>query len=115
MKSRRPVNSAVMRRASFVEMTELQPHETTVTGNWLIDGTTVIGDDACRRIEWLVDTQLERLATGSSGWETLYRDPRDGRLWERTYPHGEVQGGGPPQLSIVSAEDVLLKYRVGAA
>ena len=104
-----------MRRARFVEMKELQPHETILTGNWLVDGTEVIGDAVDRRIEWLVDSQLERLATDSSGWETLYRDPRDGRLWERTYPHGEMHGGGPPQLSIVSAEDALLKYRVGAA
>ena len=104
MNSRRRVNSDVMRRARFVEMTELQPHETILTGNWLFEGTSVIGDDVCRRIEWLVDSHLEKLATDSSGWEALYRDPRDGRFWERTYPQGEMHGGGPPQLSVVSVK-----------
>lgn len=29
------------------------------------------------------------LGTDSSGWNTLGCDPRDGRLWERTYPQRE--------------------------
>jgi Immunity protein 27 len=102
-----------MRRGSLVEMRELQPDETQLTGDWIVDGSTVVGDDVCRRIKWLVDSRLEQVTT--TGWETLFRDPNDGRLWERTYPQGEMHGGGPPQLSVVSEESASSKYRVGAA
>ena len=94
---------------------ELQPDEIVLTGNWLVEGERVVADDVCRRIEWLVESQLERLATDSSGWDTLYRDPRDGRLWEHIYPQSEMHGGGPPQLKVVSAESAAAKYRVGSA
>ena len=94
---------------------ELGPQETELTGNWLVEGGSVVADDVCRRIEWLLQSRLERLAADSSGWETLYRDPRDGRLWEHTYPQGEMHGGGPPQLRVVSPEVASVKYRIGSA
>ena len=94
---------------------ELQPDEIVLTGNWLVAGGSVIADDVCRCIEWLIESRLERLATDSSGWDTLYRDPRDGRLWEHTYPQSGMHGGGPPQLKVVSPESVAAKYRVGSA
>jgi Immunity protein 27 len=46
----------------------------------------------------------------SSDWETLFRDPSDGRYWERTYLHSETQGGGPPSLFALSAEKAHAKY-----
>ena len=94
---------------------DLGPGETVLTGDWLPEGGRVVADDVCRRIEWLVESRLERLAADASGRDTLYRDPRDGRLWERTYPRGEMHGGGPPQLSVVSPEAAAAKYRVGSA
>ena len=94
---------------------DLRPNETMLTGGWLAEGGRVVADDICRRIEWLIESRLERLAADASGWDTLYRDPRDGRLWERTYPQGEMHGGGPPQLSVVSPEDAATKYRVSSA
>jgi hypothetical protein len=95
-------------------MMELQPDEIVLTGNWLVEGGRVVADDVCRRIEWLVESQLERLGT-DSGWDTLYRDPRDGRLWEHIYPQSYMHGGGPPQLKVISAESAAAKYRVGTA
>jgi hypothetical protein len=94
---------------------ELQPDELMLSGKWLVEGGSVVADDVCRRIEWLVEAQLERLAADSSGWDTLYRDPRDGRLWERTYPQSEMHGGGPPELSVILPEVAAAKYRVGSA
>jgi hypothetical protein len=96
-------------------MMELQPDEIVLTGNWLVEGGSVTADDVCRRIEWLIESRLEHLAADSSGWDTLYRDPRDGRLWEHTYSQGEMHGGGPPQLKVVSPENAAAKYRVGSA
>jgi hypothetical protein len=94
---------------------ELQPDEIVLSGNWLVEGGRVVADDVCRRIEWLVKSQLERLGRDSSGWDTLYRDPRDGRLWEHIYPQSHMHGGGPPQLKVISAESADAKYRVGSA
>jgi hypothetical protein len=94
---------------------ELRPNEKVLTGSWIADGGVVRADDVCRRIEWLIESQLERLATDATGWDTLYRDPRDGRLWERTYRQGEMHGGGPPQLSVVAPEVAATKYRVSSA
>jgi hypothetical protein len=102
-----------MRRGSLVEMRELQPDETLLTGDWIVDGSKVVGDSVCRHIEWLIDSRVEQLAT--TRWETLYRDLSDGRLWERTYPQSEMHGGGPPQLRVLSPESATSKYRVGAA
>jgi Immunity protein 27 len=48
----------------------------------------VRSDSTCQRIEWLTSSYLEKIA--SSNWETLFRDPDDGRYWEHTYPQGEM-------------------------
>ena len=32
------------------------------------------------------------------------------RLCERTYPQGEMQGGGPPRLRVLSEEEARQKY-----
>jgi hypothetical protein len=94
---------------------KLGPNETVLVGGWqLLDGR-VQADTTCKRIEHLVSTQLIRLGSDASGWDELYRDPADGRLWERTYPCSESEGGGPPQLTWISRDAALAKYgRVAA-
>ena len=89
---------------------ELRPHETDVVGPWLDTGSRVEGDAACARIEWLVSERLERLADHPASGGTLYRDPRDGRLWERTYPHAHMRGGGPPRLTLIDPAAAAAKY-----
>jgi hypothetical protein len=42
----------------------------------------------------------------------LYVDPTDGRYWELTYPQGDMQGGGPPQIRVVSEEDAQARYSI---
>src|ERR1700723_3459159 len=51
-----------------------------------------------------------KIAESTSGWEALYRDPSDGRYWERTYPQSETHGGGPPQLSTITLDEAERKY-----
>ena len=46
----------------------------------------------------------------ASVWDTLFRDPRDGRLWEKIYPMSEMHGGGPPTLRLLPESDVVQKY-----
>lgn len=51
------------------------------------------------RIKWLTGQVLVLVGIEKKGgWEKLYRDPNDGRYWLLTYPFGELQGGGPPEL-----------------
>ncbi len=78
------------------------------------DHGTVLSDEACERINWLTQHCLQYVAQSekSGGWETLFRDPQDGRLWERTFPSGEMHGGGPPKLAVISLSEASMKYRL---
>ena len=45
--------------------------------------------------------RLTLVGVAEGGWRQLYRDPRDGRLWELTFPQGSLHGGGPRRLAVV--------------
>jgi hypothetical protein len=91
---------------------KLQSDDSLLTGYWLVQNGKAHGDAACERIEWLLSHHLLKVADSleGGGWETLYRDPDDGRYWERTFPQGELQGGGPPQLRCLTADEARQKY-----
>jgi hypothetical protein len=94
----------------MIEIEKPKPCENELVGTWIeIDGR-VVGDQACERIQTLTDKFLIKVGTDRSGWETLFRDPEDGRYWERTYPHGEWHGGGPPTLYYLSDKEATEKY-----
>jgi hypothetical protein len=86
------------------------PSETVIGGAWTVVDGKVQGDAATARIQELVAWHLQVVAADSAGWETLYRDPDDGRLWELTFPHSELQGGGPPQLRVIEGAEAETKY-----
>jgi hypothetical protein len=90
----------------------IQPHEKELTGNWLVEDDQVRADPACERVQWLTQNVLVKIADSKEGggWETLYQDPADSRLWERTYPQSEMHGGGPPQLKLLTEEEATRKY-----
>ena len=96
---------------------KLRPQETELVGKWVVEGGEAHGDATCERIEWLIEHQLEQIAFSPKwgAWETLFRDRGDGRYWERTYPQGEMQGGGPPRLSVLSPEKVRAKYEINTS
>jgi hypothetical protein len=93
-------------------MKNLQPYETELTGNWIVKDTNVEKAEVCNRIEWLITEVLEKIAISKQwgAWETLYRDPGDGRYWECTYPKSGMHGGGPPALKCLSREKAQEKY-----
>jgi hypothetical protein len=85
-------------------MISLLPHETELMGRWNFVAGDVLPDSTCVRIHDLIREGLVKIATDASGWNTLYRDPKDSRLWELTYPYSEMHGGGPPKLTCTSAQ-----------
>lgn len=91
-------------------MKKIAPDETDITGKWVFTGDRVIGDENCERVDNLVQNHLLRLAHDQSGWDTLYRDPDDNRLWELIYPESGLHGGGPPALRLISGDLAKLKY-----
>ena len=91
-----------------------QPNEQTLIGTWLVEDGRARADAACERIEWLIAHHLKKIADNpqSGAWETLYRDPDDGRYWERTFPQGHMHAGGPPQLKCLTFQEASKKYGV---
>ncbi|MEZ0325338.1 MAG: Imm27 family immunity protein [Fimbriimonas sp.] len=79
-------------------MKKLEAGETCIRGGSLTTPAGIIKDENSLRIKWLCEHVLEKLATDFSGWETLFRDPDSGLLWERTYEQSAYHGGGPPTL-----------------
>lgn len=91
-------------------MMKLNPEESELVGNWIFDNKKIRRDEICERIEWLIKNELQYVAATSGGWEKLYFDPVCGRYWELTHPNGEMQGGGPPILKVISKEVAKRKY-----
>jgi hypothetical protein len=88
----------------------IRPDETLIQGKWLSSASGLVADDNCRRIEELTHGVLKEIASADGGWLTLYQDPSDRRLWERTYPMSETHGGGPPVLRSISRDEAQRKY-----
>jgi hypothetical protein len=91
-------------------MRKIAPHETEITGQWVVSQGRVIRDENCERIEDLAKNHFVLLGHDWSGWRTLYRDPDDNRLWELIYPESGLHGGGPPALRFISDESARLEY-----
>ncbi|MDR6990216.1 Imm27 family immunity protein [Luteimonas sp. 3794] len=89
---------------------KIPKEESLITGRWVLEDGRPVADENCRRIELLVRDHLKEVARDDSGWNIIYLDPRDGRLWELNYPEAESHGGGPPQLQRVTAEEVEKNY-----
>ena len=88
----------------------LLPNEELLVGSWVRRGDGVAGDETCKRIDRLVTETLEHIADDPTGWDSLYRDPADGRLWERYYTQSDSHGGGPASLRHVSVSEAKAKY-----
>jgi hypothetical protein len=88
----------------------LRPEESHLVGAWASSAQGIAADATALRIEALVANHLHYVATDSTGWDKLYLDLADSRLWELTYPQSDLQGGGPPALSVISAGKASRKY-----
>ena len=90
----------------------IAPNEKEIIGSWVMVNCQMTEDDASRRIRSLIQTELKYVASTKDGWEKLYRDARDGRYWEITYPNGELQGGGPQASFLINSEKAEEKYNI---
>jgi hypothetical protein len=57
-----------------------------------------------RAAQVFAEAHLDKIEVDVVQWTTTYRDPRDGSEWLMDYPHGELQGGGPPRLRRITHE-----------
>lgn len=89
---------------------QLSNKEEKLIGKWIYENGFVHKDKVSERIEWLIKHQLKRVGTDNTGWDVLYVDPADNRLWELIYPESEMQGGGPPTLTCIANDDAQQKY-----
>lgn len=87
---------------------DLRAEETELVGMWLDLGMKVTGDAVYDRVEWLTATRLEKLAENRTELAELYRDPRDGRLWEKILPFVD----GPPTLRCITKADAALRFGI---
>lgn len=90
----------------------IHPAESELVGHWTLEDSGHVVDATCRRIEFLLGSYLVQLGRSPEGGATLFRDPTDLRLWELTYPNGNLPGGGPPLLRCVSLEQAGLRHDV---
>jgi len=91
---------------------KLRPEEYDLIGRWIVSGGSAARDAVEDRIDRLIASHLEEIAISREwgAWEVLYRVPIDGRYWELTYPHGEMQGGGPKRLTCINLKVAATKY-----
>ena len=83
----------------------LRVGETSVVGQWIMDKGKEELDAASRRIQYLIENELQRVATSNDGWFVLYKDPKLGGFWRLSYPNSESHGGGAPRLDLVNPEE----------
>ena len=69
-------------------------------------------NDACKRIDWLINNKLVEISVNGNGWEALYQDPNDRRYWLLTYPQSHMHGGGPPLLKAVTEKEAKEIFNV---
>ncbi len=99
-----------IRKKDIEPQYDLSPEESLLTGYWIDLGSGMVRDLTWERIDWLVRRRLEEVAKASSGPDALYRDPRDGRLWDKTHPASHLKDGGPPHLVLITPEEARKKY-----
>ncbi|MBI2285190.1 MAG: hypothetical protein HYU71_15875 [Bacteroidetes bacterium] len=89
---------------------KLLSSETNLVGRWEFKDGKMLKDEVAKRIEFLIDKDLKKIKSDTSGWDILYLDENDGRYWELTYPESEMQGGGPQILTVMSENEAKAKY-----
>lgn len=86
--------------------------EQVLIGGWNEKNGQVVLDETAKRIEYLINNVIKKVATSEDGWDAVYSDPDDGRYWELIYPSSGAHGGGAPVLRELSTEQAVKKYKL---
>jgi hypothetical protein len=90
----------------------IKPGETELRGFWIDLGSRMEKDTDWQRIEWLTTERFEEVVKAENGLDVLYRDPSDGRLWEKVHDHPALRDGGPPRLSVIDRNLAVERYQL---
>ena len=71
-----------------------------IIGKWELKNGKIIADLNCQLIESMLKDDLSELMTAEDGWTKQYKGKEDD-IWELTFPQSNLQGGGPPKLTII--------------
>lgn len=93
----------------------LRPEDRLLRGLWIDLGSRMEKDGGWQRIDWLTAECLEEVARSGDGLATLYRDPLDGRYWEKTALRPELGDNSPPCLVLIEAAAAEARYGVRPA
>ena len=91
---------------------ELDSIETELVGSWVEQNGSVVADDVSKRIEYLTQNKLKKVASSDDGWDQLYIDTEDSRYWELSHPESDSHGGGAPLLKNLALDEVKNKYQL---
>jgi hypothetical protein len=80
---------------------KIQTHETQIATSIVFSNGKPSFDGNAEKIYDLIENYLQFIAVDASGWEKLYRDPEDRRLWRLSYDESDSHGGGAPRLDVV--------------
>ena len=72
---------------------------------WIMRGSGMSNEGDAGEIDALLSADLAEVANTDDGWRIVYRHRATGVLWELSYPHSEMQGGGPRRLRELSLSD----------
>lgn len=81
-----------------------------IAGNVVLPDGKFVSDASNLRISDLCNHYLIYLGDRAGARGTLYRDPVDGRLWERVFSHADVQGGGLDYLQVLDDLAARIEY-----
>lgn len=104
-----------LKNEAIVDMTDaskmyLRPQETVLLGSWIkSESGKLQKDETFKRITWLLLNQLQQVKRLNSDF-TLYKDPRDGRYWEKTFPENESSQDFTLPLKWMTKEQAKEKY-----
>lgn len=91
-------------------MNKLQAHEVKLQATLKHNGFEMENDTIGERMQFLISNYLIEIATDSSGWFKLFRDPANNRYWELSYSESGLQGDGAALLVCISEHDAKAKY-----
>ena len=92
--------------------TKLEKDEVLLRGESFFNNGKFTVNDVVKRIDYLIENVLTKIASRDAGWTKLYRDDADGRYWELFYDRDNLRSEGPPTLKYIPEAEAKEKYNI---